>query len=461
MQVQDIFLEDIKPLKFCYIFHFILYVLIFILHFIIYNKLFWIKNAFQIIFSFSTYFIILFYILPLIAIILLYFKYYKLKIFLFFKKLSYVFFILSIIIGLITCTIFWINTAYSMNFCKECPLSYTEDNLNYTFSNYYGQKMIRSEKIENKCNAKRCILFNEDINEKYAYAYLCNYELNEEKDENNDNSNAIRKNEYKRLLPNGTELISDNEFICYQLEPTYRQISFNNNIYYDYIDLCSYCTQFFICERFSEPKNYTIKNNEICPEDNYLILLYVISVLILLTDIIISLLPWFIEYISFKKILLLIENNESTNNSNVSTKKSTGNSNSNSNKSESFKKEEALIIVAPINKEENKKDNIKEEKMAEIKELEKDLIFGEIDMHNVEKGNRNEDIKDIKEIKDKNNMFKKNNIDPLIIEESDRNDFKSENKDIKNIPTTKNNNYFIEENNENITNLKKKKNEKK
>jgi hypothetical protein len=62
MQVQDIFLEDIKPLKFCYIFHFILYVLIFILHFIIYNKLFWIKNAFQIIFSFSTYFIILFYI---------------------------------------------------------------------------------------------------------------------------------------------------------------------------------------------------------------------------------------------------------------------------------------------------------------------------------------------------------------------------------------------------------------
>ena len=361
MLEQNIYPGDIRPLKFCYIFHFILYIFIFILHFVLYNRLFWLNNVFEIIFNIITYFIILFYLIPLIPMILLSFKYYKLKIFRLFKNVSLIFLILTIILGLITCIIFWINTFYSITFYKECPLSYTKDNLNYTFSKYNGHP-IKSDKIENKCNTKRCILFDEDINEKYAYTYLCNYELNNE----NDSNNAIHKNEFKRLFPNGSEIISDNEFICYQLEPALRKNLFNNNIYYDYIDLCSYCTNFYICERFSEPHiYYTLKNDEICPEDNYLVFLYIISVLIIITDIMVSLLPWFIEYISFKKILSLIEINESRNSSNATSKKSTGisnsNSNSNSNKSESFKKEETLIIVSPLNKKNNKKEDNKSE----------------------------------------------------------------------------------------------------
>ena len=457
MQVQNAFIEDLKPLKYCFIFHFILYILIFILHLVLYNRLYWLNKIFKILFTFITYFVILFYIIPLIQFILLCKKYYKLKLFRFFKYLSFIFFILSIIIGLITCVILWINTFYSVTFCKECPLSYTIANLNYTFYRYYG-KRIKNEKVESKCNTKRCLLFNEDINEKYAYTYLCNYEVNYK----NDNSN---KNEYKRMLPNGTELISDIEFNCYYLEPTYRQISFNSNIYYNYLDICSYCTNFYICERFSEPKNYyMMKKNEECPEDNYLILLYIISCLIIVTDIIISLLPWFIEYISFKKILFINENNSTVSSASMSTKKSTTNSNSNSNNAENFKKEETIIIVRPLNLKENKNEEDKKIQKninnEDIKELD-NALFGEIHIHNIEKKNIKEDIKEIK-IK-KFNI--KNKIGPLIIEESDRNYFNSHNEDFRDIPTCKNNNYIIDDENidrnNNLINLKKNKNEKK
>ena len=267
------------------------------------------------------------------------------------------------------------------------------------------------------------------------------------------------------MLPNGTELISDIEFNCYYLEPTYRQIYFNSNIYYNYLDICSYCTNFYICERFSEPKNYyMMKKNEECPEDNYLILLYIISCLIIVTDIIISLLPWFIEYISFKKILFINENNSTVSSASMSTKKSTTNSNSNSNNAENFKKEETIIIVRPLNLKENKNEEDKKIQKninnVDIKES-NNALFGEIRIHNIEKKNIKEDIKEIK-IK-KFNI--KNNIGPLIIEESDRNYFNSNDEDFKNIPTSKNNNYIIDDENidrnNNLINLQKKKNEKK
>lgn len=452
MLVQDSLSEEIKPLTYCYIFHFIFYTLLFILHYTLYYKIYWLNGILTKIFIFITYFGIIFYIIPAFQMMLLCIKYFKLKIFRIFKKISLIFFILSITIGLMTFIIFLFNTIKSKKFCKECPLSYTLDNLNYTFSN-----LNKENSEEDNCHLKRCILFSQNINEKYAYSYLCNYEIKEE--------NEIKeKNEFKRKLPNGTEIISNNEFICYELWPTYTQISFNSNIYYNYLDLCSYYTKFYICERFSEPENYYImQNDEQCPEDNYMIFLYILSVLIIITDIIISLLPWLIEYLSFKRILeIAYSNNRSI--SNISTKKSTVNSNN----AESFKKEETIIIVSPLNiknneKEEDKNSNTSSDKRSDknnkISAKDSDDFFElkEIKIHNnLDKINLKEEIKSKK-------LENINNIKSSTIEESDRTYLSNKNKDIKDNKDIKNNNYLNdkEDNNNNIINITKNKNIKK
>jgi hypothetical protein len=426
MQNQNNILESIKPLKYCYIFHFILYVLIFVLHFVLYKKLYWLNIIFIKIFLFSTYFGILFYLLPLIPIILIYFKHFKLKLFPAFKKLTFIFFILSIIIGLLTSIILCLNTIYSKTFCKECPLSYSLSNLNYTFKQYYGKK-IENKYIKNKCNIKRCILYNKNINEIYAYTYLCNYNLNDQKNNN-------KKNEkFQRNLPNGTKLFSNTEFICKELDSSYRYISFNNNEYYKYLDLCFDLTNFFICKRFSKPINYyNIKSNELCPEENYLLLLYIILASVIITDIIISFFPWCIEYISFKRILILLNSNNINSISSTSTKKSTNNSNNNQ---ENFKKEETIIIIIPNEKDKGKyyKNNkSKINKDSEVPEL------GKIKIHKDFENKINE-----KKIKNKN--F----IKPLISEESERNNFNNCKEDINQIQTTGIN---IENGKDNITN---------
>ena len=67
-------------------------------------------------------------------------------------------FILSIIMGLLSSAILWFNTISSINFCKECPLTYTIANLNYTFSKH-PENIIENENITDTCNIKRCILF--------------------------------------------------------------------------------------------------------------------------------------------------------------------------------------------------------------------------------------------------------------------------------------------------------------
>ena len=463
MQVQNFLIEEIKPLIYCYIFHLILYVLIFILHFILYYKLYWLNLTITKIFMFITYFGAIFYIIPLIQIILICKKYFIFKLFSIFKYISLIFFILSIIMGLLSSAILWFNTISSINFCKECPLTYTIANLNYTFSKH-PENIIENENITDTCNIKRCILFKKNINEIYAYSYLCNYELNIDS-ENTD------KNEYKKILPNGTELISENDFVCYELEQPYRTIAFNSTIYYKYLDTCFYLTNFYICKRFSEPKiYYTMQKNESCPEDNYMILLYILSVLIIITDIIISLLPWFIEYISFKRILLFLNSSNRTVNSITSTKKSTVNSNN----PESFKKEETIIIIRPTIKEDSKKEDeiINENKKANnhslyIKDSDNPFIIRKIDLHNKTDNkidntidNKIDLIDDIKGKKSNN----KANVKPLITEDSERNNFKyNKNYDNTKIKKAKTNSFLDEKDdyNNNIINVKKYKNEKK
>ena len=407
MQNQNVIIEEIKPLKYCYIFHLILYALLYVLHYILSIRLYWLNDIYIKLFKFITYFGIIFYLIPIIPIIFIFIKYFILKIFSIFKILTLIFFILSILSGILASIILWINTIYSKTFCKECPLSYTLSNLNKEFKEYYGITFINN-KIRKKCQMKRCLLYNENINEKYPYTYLCNYNLNSEN----------KNKEYKRKLQNGTVIFSDKEFMCNELSSSYQYITFNSNEYYDYLDLCFSLTKFYICKRFTVPKiYYHLKDDEICPEDIYLLLLYLISSLVILTDIIISFIPWFIEYISYKRLIFLLNSNNQNSSGSVSTKKNTLNSNN----QESFKKEETLMIVMSKNQSKEKDQNNSHNKQNS----EEEIVLGRIQIHkNIE--NKNNESK----IKSRNQKY-------LISERSEKNSVNNE--DHKNIQITKKN----------------------
>ena len=94
MELHDIEQEEIRPLKFNYLFHFFLFVLIFILHLIIYSKVYWISEIFEKFFIILSFLIIIYFLFPIIPLIMIFLKRFKLKIIHIFKKLSFLFLII-------------------------------------------------------------------------------------------------------------------------------------------------------------------------------------------------------------------------------------------------------------------------------------------------------------------------------------------------------------------------------
>ena len=340
MEIHNIEEEEIRPLVFNYIFHFILFILVFILHIIIYNKTFWISDIYAKIFAFGTYFGVIYFIFPIIPFCLIILKYFKIKIIAVFRKISLIFLIISITIGFLISAIILINTINSKKFYKECPFNISLTNLNYHFESFY-KKEPEQDDIKELCKSRRCILDSTDINKEYSYIYLCNYDPSYEFDD---------EIVYKRNFPNGTEITTKNQLICSPMGINYYNVFFNNNELYYYLDLCYYLSEFYYCERFNKPeKTYDIELDATCPETSYLFLLYILSILIIIIDIVISMLPWGVEFISLKRILEIMRTSRRKANSNNSTAKSSVISNN----EETFKKENTLIIVSPINNEEN------------------------------------------------------------------------------------------------------------
>ena len=263
---------------------------------------------------------------------------FKKKIFLILKKLTLIFFIIAIIIGLLISAVILINTLYSKTFCRECPFSITLSHLNYLFEEYYknGQS---DDDIKDLCKSRRCILDEVNINDKFSYKYLCNYDPSDELNE--------KDKVYKKSL-NGKEITSLNQIDCSSSEQL--DISIKKTELYHYFYTCNDFTEFYYCQRFNKPeKEYEIDLGESCPEDNYLLLLYILCVLIILIDIVITMLPWGVEYISLKRILQLMNVTRRKANSNNSTQKSSIITNN----EENFKKSKTEIIIVPSGNEEN------------------------------------------------------------------------------------------------------------
>ena len=314
--------EEIKPLIFNYIFHSILFGLIFSMHIIMYERIYWIFSSLAILFLLGSYLNILYFIFPTFPLIFICKKIYKVKLFNQIKKITLILLIISLTFGLIASIALLINSD-----------------------------------IIDSCNSRRCVLDREEKDNKYPYIYLCNYNPIEEFDDDDL---------YKRTFENGTEISTNIQITCQTVTSSYNSIHFDNSELYSYLDLCYFLADFYVCKRFNKPKQYNLDLTLACPETNYLLLVFILCVLIAIIDIVISALPWGVEYFSLKRIVSILSTARRKANSNNSTARSSQISND----VESFKKEKTPVLIVTPN-ENNINENNNNENILNVLQLKK------------------------------------------------------------------------------------------
>ena len=329
--------DEIKPLIYNYIFHIVLFIIYLALHIIIQIYTYWVIKSFDTIFLLGTYFNILYLAFPIFPLIIIFKRLYKKNIIYIVKMMTLILLIITLIFGLILFVIFLINAIKSKLFCKECPFNLGLDHLNKVFGPYYG-KGRDNDDLKDLCISRRCVLDHVNYYDDYPYSYLCNYDPSDEFD---DDETLVREK------PNGYKVSVNKQLTCQPVYPNYNSILFTHSELISYLDLCYYYSDFYRCKRFNKPKNYNLDLDEECPESNYLLLVYIMCVIIVVMDIIISLLPWGIEYITFKKILIYL----STNRRKTDSHNSTARSSEISQEDESFKKEKTPVLIHPLEDE--------------------------------------------------------------------------------------------------------------
>ena len=399
--------EEIKPLIFNYIFHFILFILILILHIIMFLRIYWIYDSLSIIFQFATYINIIYLLFPIIPFVFIIKKNYKKKLFISIKLFTLIFIIITVVFGLMISIIMLVNSLQSKTFCRECPFNLNLEYLNEVLGPYYG-KTVSGDDIKDKCNSRRCVLDSENDEEEFPDLYLCNY----------DPSDEFNKNEmYKRQFNNGTEITSNKQIKCYTVTPNYNNIyEFNHLELNYYLDLCYYYADFYRCSRFNKPKKYNNLYLDIyCPETNYLILIYILCVLVIIMDLIISLLPWGVEFMSLKRILNLLNVTRRKVNSHNSTERSSQISNN----EEDFKREKTPILIFPSNDFNNNNNNLR-------LNFDNDNNNNNIILH-LNKNITNSNYISYNEAKENENIKETSKINNLKLLSSERNELRDKN----------------------------------
>ena len=292
-----------KKLKKKYVFHIILFIIIFSTHLLIYFKVYWIKHILGSLFLYFSLIEIIYIIIPTVSCILLAKrKSFKLEYLEILKRISSIFLIISITVGIFFSILVIINTVYGKMFRNECPF-----NLEYKFISLFDEsfKVKENHELKEKCQERVCLLYDYKEIDKYPYKYLCNY--NPEKDFGKKLGNP-----YIRILPNGTELKTYEQIKCNLFGQFYNYDYFfyNNEIIFQYLDICYYLLDFYSCERFEKPRKYDISKLDECPGGNYIFILGILCTYIIITDIFISFVPWSIENKSYNSIIETIEDYE-------------------------------------------------------------------------------------------------------------------------------------------------------
>ena len=365
-------------------------------------------------------------IFPVYPLILIILKQYKKRIIQTLKKTTLILLIITITFGLIASIAILINSINSKVFCRECPFNLNLAHLNAVFGDYYNT-VPKEDDIKYQCTSRRCVLDREEPDEKYPFVYLCNYDPTEEFDFDDT---------YIRQFQNGTEVSTNIQLKCQTVTAYYELIYFKNKELQSYLNLCYYLADFYVCQRFNKPEKYYNLDLELsCPETNYILLIFIFSVLIIIIDVIISLLPWGVEYMSLKRIIIVLSENRRK----VNSVNSTARSSQISNDEGSFKKEKTPVLILPSIDDiklniVNRNNDILQLKQSTLKE-------SKIALNNTQENERNINIIrpiNIKLIQN-SERNKLNNRDMEIDVESEKEDKKDTEFPHRNRVNTKNN----------------------
>ena len=266
--------NDINKLKAFYIVHLVIYAIIIIFNFFLIKQIIWLKKNVESIFLSGNYFLIAYYIIPIIELFFVISNQLNKNRIILFRKFNLIFCILAIVIGLFFSILLILDILDFSFFFMECPF-----NVPITFI------------TDQKCINRICIFNNENIENKYPYEYLCNY--------NPTKYFKDQKGPFRRKVNESEVIISEDQITCQKLYYSYNII---NNIIYSFLNYC-HLKEIYICQRFLEPKKYKLPEGYECPTEQYYTKFYIFISFNIIINIILSFIPWKLEINVYDKII--------------------------------------------------------------------------------------------------------------------------------------------------------------
>ena len=332
---EESYISNIKSLKTNYIIHFILHGVAIVYNFILIIYIFWLHNILYYLYFSISIFVILYVLIPIIPFIYVLLKKLTKKYIKIFKILSTIFCVLVLITGLGFVIILLANTLESTDFCRECPFNLPTSYINSLYTDYIENTISKSD-LKDSCKNRRCVFNNKLIDNQYSYEYICNFNPEGEFDPIRNESNISQ---------------SIQEMICQKID-SYSSYYFKEITINYFLEMCNSYNEYYICQRMTQPKKYSFKDNFICPKKSYLIRLLSFCLLSVFFNLIIAFIPWRLEYSKYKKIIqsfnirIVREGNKSLNSTQTSKIHK-------DNLEESFKKQPTETIIVYNESERN------------------------------------------------------------------------------------------------------------
>ena len=307
---------EIKKLRNYYISHLILYLILIIFNFLLLIKIIWIQKSLYYIFLCGSFFSLLYIIIPIIPFSFVLLKKLNKKYIKSFRQTTFIFCIITVILGLFFSVVLMINVIDASDFCKECAFNLP----------------LPSVLTEDVCDKKRCILNTENPDNQYSYEYICNFDPIILFEEN--------KGYFRRMINDTYQVTSEYQIICERFELNNSIIE--NEIINKYINICNNKDEYYVCQRFFEHKKYKLEENYNCPDEDYFRNLYLFCIINIVITIILSFTPWRLEINYYDKILSRFRPNNKQSDSMCSTQNASKIQENNEN---SFKKHPTEIII--------------------------------------------------------------------------------------------------------------------
>ena len=433
----DAYRTKIRELKKNYILHLIVNAIIIIFNLVLSFEIFWLNEILYYLYFSLSIFGILYFIIPIIPLIFLLLKKLTQKNIKIFKIKSFIFCGSVIVTGISFIITLMVNALKMNEFYPECPFNLQNSYINKIYSDYMDNN-LEEKQLKNHCINRRCILNKEVLSNSYPYEYICNY------DPTTDFEKIINKTN------NNNETIT--QIQCNKIG-NFNNYHFGNKEIYKFLEMCNSYEQFYICQRISEPKVYSIPEDFKCPKKNYMTILIFLCMVSVLLNLIISFFPWRIEYIKYKNIIYYLTSNSNNNAQNNNSLNSTQNASKikKVEQEKSFKKEPTEIIFVYTNTDENmiKQDTSYDEKEINIscqnkkrnstKEINNNIKINNIINNNMINNNIKINSMNYKNNKDNIKMEQSPNIKILKMNKNQKKKETERNKTKENISDTSSN----------------------